>query len=122
MAGFFAWPGWDVVQLLAAAVGLVASVWFVVQVFRETGMDWRHNPFGRFMVERKALLALLFVFILGSRWAGVHWHTPENWLGRDFILAVLLMVFAVQTFRPYRLLMAAQRAHDHPTTTQEAPR
>lgn len=121
MTQLLAWPGWDAVQIVAAVIGLVASVWFVSQVFRETGMDWRRNPFGRFLVQRKALLAVFFIFILFSRWQGGHWHTPENWAGRDFILAVLLMVFAVQTFRPYRLLMAAQRAHDNPTV-QEAPR
>lgn len=121
MTTMLAWPGWDYVQMAAAAVGLAAAVWFVIQVLRETGSDWKRNPFGRFLVQRKALLALLFGYMIGSRIAQGGIVTPPTWRGQDFILAVLLACFAAQTFVPYRLLMAAQRAHDNPPN-QEAMR
>lgn len=119
MTAVLSWPGWDYIQMISAVVGLVAAAWFVVQVVRETGNDWRNNPFGRFLVQRKVVLACLFGYMIFSRTMQGSIVTPSTWVGQDAILAVLLSIFAAQTFVPYRLLMAAQRAHDKPPA-QEA--
>jgi hypothetical protein len=109
MISFLDWSGWDYGQVGAAFVGLVAAAWFVYRVFRTAGWDWRRNPFGRFLVQRKALLALFFTYMITSRFLTGAIHTPPAWPGQDFLLFVLLTCFALQTFVPYRLLMEAQK-------------
>lgn len=105
---FLLWGGWNVATGVAAFVGLFACVLFVVRFHVETGGAWwRHpdgspNPFGRFLFFRKLLLAVLFAVLLANR------LTP-GWIWRDFVVAVLMSAFAVQTFVPYRLLLTAQK-------------
>lgn len=107
---FFDWPGWDWLQLIASVVGLIAAAAFVVRYSRDAGRDAWRNPFGRFMLKRKALLTALFLLILVNRWHGSV-VTAESWTGQDFVTSIVFSWFALQTWTPYRLLVDAQRAH-----------
>lgn len=111
-------PVWTWITMAAVVVGLVAAVWFVIRLQMEAGWSWRTNPFGRYLMTRKALLAVLFLVVILNRIG------PDWWdLLRAPVTAVLMAAFALQTFVPYRLLMAAQRAHDQgDNDTQEATR
>lgn len=111
-------PVWTWITMAAVVVGLVASVWFVVRLQMEAGWSWRTNPFGRYLMTRKLLLAALFTVVLCNRLDWAWWD-----LLRAPVTAALMTAFAFQTFVPYRLLMAAQRAHDQgDNDTQEATR
>lgn len=111
MRAFFDWVGWDYAQVIACAVGLIAAATFVVRYWQESGRAAMRNPFGRFMMKRKALLTAFFSLVLTNRWHdGI--VTGDAWLGQDLVTAVVFSWFALQTWTPYRLLMDAQRAHD----------
>jgi hypothetical protein len=104
---FWNWEGWRAITIGACAVGLVAALAFVVAYQMKVGWSWWRNPdgtpnrFGRFLMTRKLLLAILFILILSNR------ITPE-WAARPFVTATLMVLFALQTFVPYRLLMKVQ--------------
>lgn len=106
-------PFWVWLTEGAVAVGLLAAVWFIVRLQMEAGWSWRSNPFGRYLMTRKLLLAALFTVVLLNR-AGLDWWD----LWRVPVTAVLMTAFALQTFVPYRLLMKAQAEAHH--TDQEA--
>jgi hypothetical protein len=104
---FWAWEGWRLITIGACVVGLVAAVVFVVAYQVKVGWTWWRlpdgspNQFGRFLMTRKLLLASLFVLILSNRF----W---PDWSARPFVTATLMVLFALQTFVPYRLLMKVQ--------------
>lgn len=95
------WSGWDWVTLGAVVLGLIGALLFVVRLQVAAGWDWWGNPFGRFLMTRKLLLAALFGVVLTNRAAG-------DWPAREAVTALLMVAFAVQTFVPYRLLMKVQ--------------
>lgn len=96
---------WGAATLAASVLGLAASLWFIGWYLWWAGADAWRNPFGRYLVTRKALLALLFAtFILGR--LGPEWW--REW--RRPLMALLVTAFALQTFVPYRLLRMAQDA------------
>lgn len=115
-------PLWDHLAFLALPVGLLACLVFVIRYQHEVGRGWwrhadgRPNPFGRYMMERKATLALLFALLLAGRIASgrVFREVPDTFPGQGALLAAILWVFVVQTFIPYRLLLMAQE-QTHPT-------
>jgi hypothetical protein len=109
MGDFLSWAGWGWITIFACAVGLVAAMSFVVAYQVQVGWDWWHNPYGRYLMTRKALLAGLFVVILLNRFI-------PGWPARLFVTAVLMSLFALQTFVPYRLLMRVQHGADHEDT------
>jgi hypothetical protein len=117
---------WDHLALLALPVGLVASLTFVVRYQSMVGRSWwrmdngKPNYFGRFMMERKLTLALLFALLLAGRIVSgrIFREVPDVFPGQGLLLAVLLWVFALQTFVPYRLLLMAQEE----APTKEASR
>lgn len=112
MRAFLTHPFWIWVTMGAVVLGLVASVLFVVRYTLESGRDAWRNPFGRFLLTRKALLAALFALVLANSVWG-------EWLGRRPVVAILMVAFALQTFVPYRLLMDAQKAHDKEEARQD---
>lgn len=96
-------PVWEWITIGAVVLGFVAAVWFVTRLQMKAGWGWRLNPFGRYLMTRKVMLAALFGLVLFNRVA------PDWWeLVRPIITAVLMTCFALQTFVPYRLLMKAQ--------------
>lgn len=116
---------WDHLALLALPVGLVASLTFVIRYHTLVGRSWWRmddgtpNYFGRFMMERKLTLALLFALLLAGRVASgrVFREVPESFPGYGAALALLLWAFAIQTFIPYRLLLMAQE--EAPSTEED---
>lgn len=103
---------WKWVTIASVVVGMIASVWFVVRYLSEAGKAAYRNPFGRYLLQRKIILASLFGVVLSNQIFG-------QWPGRRMAVALLMVAFALQTFVPYRLLMDAQRAHDHKEATME---
>lgn len=67
-----------------------------------TGGHWRDTAIGRWLFNRKLLLASIFTLILLNRAFG-------DWPGRLPATFILMAAYAVQTFTPYRLLVRAQR-------------
>lgn len=98
------WMSWAGLTLAASGVGLLASVIFLVAYLRKAGADAWRNPFGRYLISRKALLAVLFLTIILNR-VQPHWWWDS---ARVPVTALLMTAFAVQTFWPYRLLLKAQ--------------
>lgn len=115
MSDFLAWECWTGVIYFACVVGFFASALFVVRYHISSGGTWyrhtdgRPNQFGRFLVFRKTLLAVLFVIVVTNR------VTPD-WAAKEFVTAIVFLAFAFQTFVPYRLLLQAQKDID----TEEA--
>lgn len=106
---FFEWWGWDWLQVIACGVGIVAALLFTGRYWHEAGRDALKNPFGRFMLTRKALLSCFFTLVLINRaHSGV--VSPDEWTGQDFVTALVFAAFALQTWQPYRLLMEARHA------------
>lgn len=93
---------WKTITISGVWFGLFACVWFVAQLQREAGWSWFRNPFGRFLMVRKLLLAALFAVVLLNR------EVPD-WVLRDQVTALLMWSFAVHTLVPYRLLVRAQK-------------
>lgn len=116
MTNFLTHSVWAWITGGAALVGLAAALWFVIRLQMEAGWDWRRNPFGRYLMTRKLLLAALFILIIMNR-VGPDWWGE---LVRPPLTAVLMTAFALQTFVPYRLLMKAQTQAHH--DDQEARR
>jgi hypothetical protein len=94
--------------MVVSGVGLTACLVFVVHYQVLYGFTWwrlrngQANPFGRYLMFRKILLAGLFALVLTNRfWPG--------WMARPMVTAILMTLFAFQTFVPYRLLL---QAHD----------
>lgn len=116
MTELLAHPAWMWVTMAAVVVGFIACVWFVIQLQTEAGWSWWDNPFGRFLMVRKILLALLFLLVMLNRVG------PEWWdLWRIPLTAILMSAFALQTFVPYRLLVRANRqAHQGNREGEEA--
>jgi DMSO reductase anchor subunit len=112
MGEFLSWDGWNTITIVACAVGLVACVSFAAAYQYEVGWDWTRNPMGRYLMTRKLLLGGLFVTILLNRFI-------PGWSGRLAVTALLMSLFAVQTFVPYRLLKKVQKP-DH--ANEEAQR
>lgn len=107
------WGGWTPITVVACGVGLVAAVVFAVAFQWMAGWDWLRNPMGRYLMSRKVLLAGLFVVILANRFF-------PGWPGRQMVTAILMSLFAVQTFVPYRLLLKVQDREPEATSDQEA--
>lgn len=107
---------WSHLTLAACVFGLIAAAIFVVRYLWEAGTDAWRNPFGRYLLTRKALLAVLFSVVLLNR------ADHLDWWGRlqEPVTAILMAAFAIQTFQPYRLLVKAQR--DAKTTTDQEAR
>ena len=100
---FLGHPAWEWITVVAVAVGLVASLLFVVRFQLEVGWSWWYNPFGRFLMTRKILLAALFATVLTNMVIG------RSWTGREAWTAILMVAFALQTFIPSRLLARVSR-------------
>lgn len=98
------WHGWLWITVGACVVGLVAALAFVIRFQMESRGAWRGNPFGRFLMKRKIILAALFSLILLNR-AGWDWWEAI----RLPVTAILMVLFALQTFVPYRLLVEARQ-------------
>jgi hypothetical protein len=96
------WEGWRQVTIAACVVLALGCLVFVVGYQRAVGWSWWHNPFGRFMMTRKLVLLALAALILSNRVVG-------PWAGREAATAFLMWIFALQTFIPYRLLLAVRR-------------
>lgn len=94
---------WNWLTVAAGVVGLAASIVFLTQYLWKAGLDAWRNPFGRYLIVRKVLLAGLFATVILNR-------APWNWWEsiREPAIALLITAFAVQTFWPYRLLLKAQ--------------
>lgn len=103
-------PFWEWLTIGSVIVGFIACIVFLVRYLHEAGRDAWRNPFGRYLIQRKALLAVLFGVVLANRTFG-------SWAARDVVTALLMLAFALQTFVPYRLLVDAQKAHSE----EEAP-
>lgn len=113
------WVGWDYIAVGSSALGLVASLLFVIDFKRRTGKAWRDNPFGRFLMVRKALLACLFTLVLFNRFQTGGVVQADAWAGQSMVTAVLWTAFALQTFIPYKLLVEAQ--HELRPRIKEVP-
>jgi hypothetical protein len=100
---------WNWLTVGSVVLGLIACLIFVIRFQIEVGWSWWNSPFGRFLMVRKLLLAALFSIVLLNR-------TVEDWLGRNMVIALLMLAFALQTFVPYRLLVKVQKQHDKSTT------
>lgn len=112
MRAFLQWHGWDFLQLVAALGGLLGALLFVARYYFEAGKEAWRNPFGRFLLKRKSLLSVFFLYVILGRVVPGDYYTPERWAGQDFSLFILLAWFAFQTWTPYRLLVEAQKAHE----------
>lgn len=110
MEAFFAWEGWDYGTVAACIIGMVAATLFVTTFASDAGGDAWRNPFGRFLLTRKALLVGLFFLVLVNRAAGGVVR-EDSWMGQDVLTFLVFMGFAIHTFVPYGLLIDAQRAH-----------
>jgi hypothetical protein len=112
------WMGWDWLAALASVVGLVAAALFVVRYQVESRGAWAGNPYGRYLMQRKALLIGLFGLIIFNRAEAGTIQIPDAWPGQGMIMALLYLAFALQTFVPYRLLVEArqERVHDEEAT------
>lgn len=105
-------PVWEWITLGAVGVGLVAALTFVIRFQLEAGWDWWYSPFGRFLMTRKLLLTALFATVL------INALTGRDWPGREAWTAILMVLFALQTFIPSRLLIKVRRRE----TSQEVRR
>lgn len=101
-------PAWTQVTIGACAIGAAGALLFVIYFRLRVGPTWwrlrdgRPNRFGRYMMVRKVNLAALFALVLANRiWPG--------WTGSRMALALLMVIFALHTFQPLRLLQEAQR-------------
>lgn len=108
-------PVWTWITIGAVVLGFIAAVWFIIRYWIEAGRDAWRNPFGRYLLQRKIVLASLFGLVLINQIVG-------QWPGRRIALAVVMVAFALQTFVPYRLLMDAQRAHTKEARRMSEPR
>lgn len=112
-------PLWTEVTTLAGGVGFVLAALFVFSYHRETGGTWRRlggwacSQSGRYMMTRNALLMPLFAIIVLNRLAG-------DWTGRPAATAVLVLVFALTTILPYRLLESREARARREQANREA--
>lgn len=101
------WEGWVYLTLTSCAVGLLASLTFVITYQLRVGWTWWRledgtpNLFGRFLMERKAILALVLGLTLANA-------LLPPWPGQLPLSFVVMTIFAVQTFVPYHLLLKVQ--------------
>ncbi len=102
---------WTMITLAACVFGLIAAVGFVARYLWESGTEAWRNPFGRYLLTRKTLLAALFILVLLNRADHLDWWDALQ----EPVTAILIWAFALQTFQPYRLLVKAQK--DAKTTT-----
>ncbi len=108
MEAILASPFWDWLTVAAVVIGMIAALAFVVRYQYVAGWSWwrqpdgRRNLFGRFLMARKLLLAVLFAVVLLNRW-------QPDWEARKAVTAVLMLAFALHTFVPYRLIGEAQK-------------
>lgn len=106
---------WDWVIFAAGVVGLVAAIAFLGAYLYRSGLDAWRNPFGRYLIVRKTLLAGLFLTVILNR---SDWGWWED--ARHPATALLISAFALLTFWPYRLLLRAQE--DAQLANEEAQR
>lgn len=108
MEAFLSSPFWDHLTIVAVLIGLVAALAFVIRYQWVAGSTWWRQPdgspnlFGRFLMTRKILLSILFAVVLANRWY-------PGWEAQRAVTAVLMLLFALHTFVPYRLLTEAQK-------------
>jgi hypothetical protein len=96
---------WDQIAIVGCAIGIFAAGLFLIEFHRRSRGAWRDTPFGKHLMLQKFLLLALFSLAIANR-------VFPDWPGREQATTLVLLMFVLQMFLPYRFLREAQKEHD----------